>query len=154
LKESCISQQKSPFWATVIALGTENPGGSPINDRISPFQVDAIHLDTFLRSFPSPWVNPTHSGISRYSNNAPIYGKLASAFVYEVMALSVLNSGVEQNLIPSNRRPKFGAVAGLLPKPVGAQSCQLTWGNSLQISSFSMGAPHKILNNSTNSGPN
>ena len=39
-----------------------------IINRIPPFQVHRIHLETLLQYFPDRWVLPTCSGISRYRN--------------------------------------------------------------------------------------
>ena len=59
-------------WARQVAHSSHKRGikeihpAVPIIDRISPFQVHAVHLDTVVQYFPNRWVLPTCSDISRH----------------------------------------------------------------------------------------
>jgi hypothetical protein len=119
--------------------------------------VHRIHLPTFPQYFPIPASIPPVLPSPHTEIPPPRYSNSATVFIHQPLLSSLLNFGIEYNFTPSTRPPKFGAIAPLLLKAVGAQSCpnHRIWLRHIPADpSLQYGCPHQILNNSTNFAPN
>ena len=106
----CNSSTKIPVLAPAPAFATENPSESPNFDRIWPFQVRRIHLDTFLQYFPNCPANTflhQHMVQSRRKNG--VGQPLVSTTVYQSSARSDISFIERSALRVAHSWPKRGS---------------------------------------------